>query len=146
MNNPAPTSVNVTLTITVDGSGNPQGVWSGSTYVDGKGDLNLTTIKGVIQVTMTISTALQISYQTPAGQAVWLGLASSGPPTGPYNGTEFSAPTFPTGVSNSVQWTDQNSDGQTYYYTLLVWQVNSQYPSGRVFKLDPRIINRGTSK
>jgi len=146
MNNPAPTSVNVTLTITTDASGNPQGAWSGSSYVSAVGDLNLTTIKGVIQVTMTISTALQVRYQTPAGGALWIGLQSSGPPKGPYNGTEFSAPTFPAGVSNSLQWTDQNSDGQNYLYTLLVWQVNSQYPNGRVFQLDPRIINRGTSK
>jgi len=143
---PATTNVNVTLTITVDGNGNPQVTWSGSSYVDGKGDLNFTTIKGPIQVTLTISTALQISYCIPAAQTMWMGLASSGPPQGPYTGPEFSTPTFPNGVANALQWTDQNSDGQNYLYTLLIWQVNSTYPSGRRVPIDPRIINRGSSK
>jgi hypothetical protein len=146
MNNPVPTSVNATLTITVDGTGTPQGVFSGSSYVNAKGDLTLNTIKGPIQVTITISTTLQICYCIPAAQTMLLGLASAGPPQGPYSGPEFSTPTFPTGAANALQWTDQNSDGQNYTYALLVWQVNSTYPQGRTFKIDPRIINRGTSK
>ncbi len=146
MNNTAPTNVNVTLTITVDGNGNPQCTWSGSSYVDGKGNLTFTGIKGPVQITLTISTALQISYCTPAAQTMYLGLASSGPPQGPYVGTEFSTPTFPNGVANALQWTDQNGDGQTYQYILQIWQVNSTYPSGRRVPIDPRIVNRGSSK
>ena len=140
------TNVNITLTITVDGNGNPQVAWSGSSYVDGKGNLTFTSIKGPVQVTLTISTALQISYFTPAAQALYLGLASSGPPQGPYTGPEFSAATFPVNASNALQWTDQNGDGQTYQYILQLWQVNSAYPSGRRVPIDPRIVNRGSSK
>lgn len=146
MNNPAPTSVNVTVTITVDENGNPQGAWSGSPYVDSKGNLTLNTIKGPIQVTTTISTTLQICYCQPAAQTMLLGPASAGPPQGPYSGSEFSTPTFPIAGTKTLQWTDQNSDGLNYLYVLLVWQVNSTYPNGRQCKIDPRIINRGTSK
>jgi hypothetical protein len=77
---------------------------------------------------------------------MWLGKQSNGKPTGPYVGSEFTAPAF---VNNSVaqlQWTDQNSDGVTYEYVLLLWLVNAANPGGTRVQLDPRIVNRGNSK
>jgi hypothetical protein len=146
MNVPAPTPVNVTLTITSDGKGGLQCVWSGSIYCDSQGNFTLTNIKGVIQTTMTISTSLQVSFYTPASQSMWLGPTSSGPPRGPYSGNEFTAPTFVNNSSAVLQWTDQNSDGLPYQYILLLWLVNAQNPNGTTIKVDPRIVNRGNSK
>ena len=146
MNLPVPTPVSVTLTITQDGKGNLQYAWSGSNYVGSTGDFNLTSIHGGVQLTITISTTLQVCFCTPASATLWLGLKGVNPPTGPYSGTEFTTPTF---VNNSVavlQWNDMNTDGLTYEYVLLLWQVNAAYPGGHVVKLDPRVVNRGSSK
>ena len=141
-----PTNINVTLTVTTDPAGTLLYAWSGSTYVDKSGNLNLTAIKGAVQITISIATSLQLSYCTPASQTVWLGLASAGKPTKPYSGgTEFTAPSFANNSSLVVQWTDQNGDGLTYQYVLLLWLVNGRYPGGTQIQVDPRIVNRGTS-
>ena len=145
MNTPVPTAVNATLTVTKDAKGVLQYAWSGS-YVDSSGNFNLTTIKGPIQLTISVSTALQISYCIPAAQTMWLGKASAGKPTAPYTGTEFTAPAFPGTAASALQWTDQNSDGLTYTYILLLWEVDAAHPAGVRIEVDPRVINRGTSK
>ncbi|HSS05691.1 MAG TPA: hypothetical protein VLK83_00975 [Rhodanobacteraceae bacterium] len=145
MNIPAPTPANATLTVSKDAKGALQYAWSGS-YINSTGDFDFTSVKGPIQVTLTISTNLQISYCLPAAQTMWLGQAGPIKPTQPYSGTEFSAPTFPTGAANALQWTDQNSDGLTYEYILLLWEVDAGHPTGVRIKVDPRVINRGASK
>ncbi|HEX5124460.1 MAG TPA: hypothetical protein VFV97_14550 [Rhodanobacteraceae bacterium] len=143
---PTSNQINVTLTVTADASGNLQYAWSGSTYCDKSGNLTLTQIKGEIQITITISTSLQLSYCTPAAQTMWLGLASAGKPTKPYSGgTEFTAPAFVNNSAGVLQWNDTNSDGNTYQYVLLLWLVSAQYPRGVQIQVDPRIVNRGTS-
>ena len=144
MSTPVPTPVNATLTV----SNGPKGLlytWSGSN-IDSNGNFDFTSIKGPIQITLTISTSLQISYCQPAAQTMWLGKQSSGKPTQPYSGTEFSAPAFPNGVANQLRWTDQNSDGLTYTYILLLWEVDSSHPAGTRIEVDPRVVNRGASK
>jgi hypothetical protein len=144
MNSPGSTPVNVTLTVTTDGKGNLQYAWSGN-GVDAKGNLDLTKIQTTIVVTITISTSLQVSFFSPPAQALWIGKQTSGPPTGPYTGTEFTSAANVNSASTTLQWTDQNSDGTTYAYILILWLVNAANPKGVQVKLDPRIINRGTS-
>ena len=145
MNVPVATPVSVTVTITSDGKGGLVGVWSGSTYVDSKGNLTLSGITGPVQITTTISSALQVTFVTPATQSIFLGKASSGKPTAPYSGTEFTAPAFPSSSATALQWTDQNGDGLTYTYILQLWLIDAAHPNGKVIPLDPRIVNRGTS-
>lgn len=145
MSTPIPTPVNATLTVSKGAKGSLLYAWSGSN-VDSSGNFNFTSIKGPIQVTLTISTSLQISYCQPAAQTMWLGKESSGKPTSPYSGTEFSAPVFPNGIVNQLRWTDQNSDGLTYTYILLLWEVDAGHPTGTRIEVDPRVVNRGSSK
>ena len=131
----------------MDENGNPQGAWSGSPYVDSKGNLTLTHDQGTDPGDdHDLDDTADLLLPALAAQTMLLGPASAGPPQGPYSGSEFSTPTFPIAGTKTLQWTDQNSDGLNYLYVLLVWQVNSTYPNGRQCKIDPRIINRGTSK
>jgi hypothetical protein len=145
MNVPAPTPVSASLGINSDGKGGLQYVWTGAN-VDSSGNFNLTSIKGPIQMTIAISSSLQVLFCTPAVTSLYLGKASSGEPTGPYVGNEFTAPSFVNNNSGVLSWNDQNSDGVTYAYVLWIWLVNTQYPNGTRIKIDPRIVNRGTSK
>jgi hypothetical protein len=144
MNNPAPTPANATLKVSKDTSGKLQYVWTGS-YIDSNGNFDFTSVKGPIQITITISTSLQISYCQPAAQTMWLGKQGASKPTTPYSGSEFTTPTFPTGSANALQWTDQNSDGLTYQYILLLWEVSAGHPMGTRIEVDPRVVNRGTA-
>jgi hypothetical protein len=144
MNSPVTTPVNVTLTVTADSKGNPKYGWSGNN-VDSSGNLDLTKISTPIVVTITISTSMQISFYSPAAQALWISKQSSGPPTGPYVGAEFTTASNVNSATSTLQWTDQNSDGTTYGYILVLWLVNAANPKGTQVKVDPRIINRGTS-
>lgn len=145
MNVPVTTNINVTVTITSDGKGGLVGAWSGSSYVDSKGNFNLSTIQGPVQITTTISTALQVRFNTPALQALYLGKDNGGKPTGPYSGSEFTAPGFVNNSTAALRWIDQNGDGFTYKYLLQLWLVDASNPNGTVVPLDPRIVNRGTS-
>ncbi len=144
MNSPVTTPVNVTLTVTADAKGNPKYAWSGNN-VDSSGNLDLSKIATPIVVTITISTSMQISFFSPASQALWIAKQSSGPPTGPYVGGEFTTATNVNSAKSTLQWSDQNSDGTTYGYVLVLWLVNAANPGGTQVKVDPRIINRGTS-
>jgi len=144
MNGTVNTAVNVTLTVTTDAKGALKYTWSGNN-VDANGNLDLSKITTPIVITITISTSLQLSFYSPPSQAVWIGFQSSGPPTGPYVGAEFTTAANVNSATSTLQWTDQNNDGKTYAYILVLWLVNAANPRGIQVKVDPRIINRGTS-
>ena len=74
---------------------------------------------------------------------MWLGQAGPIKPTQPYSGTEFSSPTFPTGATNALQWTDHNNDGLTYdIHPAAVGSRCGTPDLAYAFKDDPRVINR----
>lgn len=82
--------------------------------------------------------------QRGASNSIWIVLGST-PPTGPYNGTEFTFPNNAMGPGySSLNVIDNNDDGKTYTYTLFAWATTGAN-QGQQFQDDPRVVNHTTN-
>jgi hypothetical protein len=119
--------------------------WSGDPpYVNTSGNIDLSSINNTVVVTISLNSALNLSFVSPARNTMFMCPASSlGPgqcPTTSYpnNGTEFNGFNFPGNNSSSLQFVDNNNDDVDWAYALQI-QNNA---TNTTFVCDPNIINR----
>jgi hypothetical protein len=136
--------VNVTLTVGQNpGNGSYVYSWSGDApYVSPSGNLDLSSIANTVQVTITLSSALNLSFLAPAHNTMLMCPADDLPPgqcpTTSYNGTEFNGFSFPGNNQSQLQFIDNNNDDVDWAYAL---QIRNN-ATNTTFVCDPNIINR----
>jgi hypothetical protein len=136
------TQVNITLTVGQNPS-NGSYVYSFSgDNVDSSGNIDLSSIDNPVQATITLSSALDLSFHSPARDTMLLAPAADLPqgqcPTSAYsNGTEFNGFAFPANNGSSLQFIDNNDDDVDWVYAL---QIDNN-GTGTSFVVDPGIIN-----